>query len=202
MEVQQTEMQTTENMPKKKKKRFLKPLIVISTSALIVSGGYLGYTKYQEHKEKQLQKYATNLKGTAEIMISTSTIAEDMLNQYHDVWSDAIFEDVAYVNGERIWGDFNEAISAQHEAFVEDGSIKAIENGEEAVKMLMKKINNPPEQYKEEYEVVVDMYKVFDEYVGLAKSPEGSLQSFSEQARELSSELISLYKELEVKMPE
>jgi hypothetical protein len=203
MEVQKTEKITE---PKKSKR---KTIISIITVLLLSFSVYIGYAKYEEKQREQqrreqqekLKEYEQLFKSTAEAMIATSITAEEMLNKYHDVWSDAIFNDYAEVDGEIIYGDFNEAVSAQRQSFEEKGTIELLEKSQKIIATSMKKLNNPPDEYKEEYDVLMDMYKVFNEYIDLAKTPEGSLQSFSEQTRELSNDLTSLYKELEVQMP-
>jgi hypothetical protein len=172
---------------------------------LLFLSGCSIHTVHMEKQKKESKmdkkKYEQLLKTTAETMITASSTAEDMLNKYHDVWYDSIFNGYAEVDGEKIYGDFNKAVSAQQQLFEQDGTMELLEKSQDTITKAMKKLKNPPNEYKEGYNVLVHMYKVFNEYIDLAKSPEGSLQSFTEHANKLSDDLTSLYREFEIKIP-
>jgi hypothetical protein len=174
--------------PKKSKK---KQIVIFFLSLLLVGAlGWGGYYLYQQKKEKEAEKYGEDLNFLVMNMLSTGADAEEMINTYIDVWHDAIFNDSAEVGGERYY-DFDSAVAAQKSEFEQDGKIEELQKSLDKTEKELKKLKNPPEEYKEAYELAVDMYKVHREFVGYAISPTGSLQSYSDDARDLSQEYMT-----------
>ncbi|KGX89227.1 hypothetical protein N784_02360 [Pontibacillus litoralis JSM 072002] len=65
----------------------------------------------------------------------------------------------------------------------------------------MKVLNAPPEKYQESYDTAFELYSLYETYTSLALEPSGSLMSYNDEARKLTSELETKIKEFEVKLP-
>ncbi|MGG3684855.1 hypothetical protein [Aeribacillus composti] len=189
-----------EQPQKSRKKRIT--ILLILYFVLACALGWGGYNLYQQKKEKEAEEFGENLNFLVMNMLNTGADAEEMVNTYIDVWHDAIFNDTfgVEVGGERYY-DFDSAVTAQKSEFEQDGKIEELQKSLDKTERDLKKLKNPPDEYKEAYELAVDMYKSHKEFVEYAISPSGSLQSYSDDARKLSQEFISLYDEYNIKVP-
>jgi hypothetical protein len=66
----------------------------------------------------------------------------------------------------------------------------SINNGEKTTEKLVNKLKNPPSKYKESYDILIDAYTIYKGYISQAKSPEGSLQDYSDNTSELLQNLL------------
>ena len=63
-------------------------------------------------------------------------------------------------------------------------------------------LKSPPGDMREYYELAFDLYTEFSNLCNLAISPSGSLQSYTDDFREVDGEVADLYERMEVIMPE
>lgn len=206
--------ETTAPKPKNRKGKWV---LLILTAVLLI-GGSIGYTQYQEKqeqaeakrkavekekkaaKERKLKKYGEDLDVAASSMIIWAATAEEMNDQYYSVWHDAIYEDKVVIDGETAY-DFNDALQLQYDLFESEGKLGELQGGIMFTKNFMTDLKNPPEKYEDAYEALVEMYKPFQKYTALAESPDGSLQSFSETTNQLVSEINAAKEEFDIKLP-
>lgn len=184
--------------PKKKKNIFIAigvvAVVAIALIAIVVIGG----------NASKKEDYKNNLALAQYSMTSYAAIAEKQCNLISSVWNDAIFENTnnadtkKYVAGA---ADFNEALAN----LFADESFKSnttnLEEGLGIVKSEMDKLKNPPDEYKEIYNYMLDVYTDFAEFVGLATDPTGSYNSYTEKFHELDSSLAKSLNKLEAMMP-
>jgi hypothetical protein len=180
-----------------KKKLFLILSILFFVLASVAAGA--GYF-YQQKKKEEVEKYGEDLNFLVMDMLNTGADAEDMINTYLNVWHDAIFNDKVEVGGQYYY-DFNSALAAQKIEFEKSGKIEELQKSLDKTEKNIRKLNNPPKEYKETYELAVDMYKSHKEFVEYAITPTGSYQSYSDDAQKASQEFVNLYNEYNIKVP-
>lgn len=71
--------------------------------------------------------------------------------------------------------------------------ISSIEDNQKTVSSLMKELKNPPEEYKDAYEAITELYDAYISLTNLATDPSGSLQTFSTNFNNTDSETLNCY---------
>ena len=168
-------------------------------------------------------EYRTDLQSVADDLLANAAEAEDVLNQYAHIWKFSIesgtaigVKDMANEIGldeevirehfqlnsiGNVPGDFSINVNSLKGYFQSIGILDEIEQTSEDIKKKINELNNPPKGYEEVYDEVLDMYILVEEYTELALNPTGSLQSFNDTRGQLSNEILSKYKRIEVIMP-
>ncbi|REJ23689.1 MAG: hypothetical protein C6W54_10965 [Bacillaceae bacterium] len=141
-----------EQPQKSRKKRIT--ILLILYFVLACALGWGGYNLYQQKKEKEAEEFGENLNFLVMNMLNTGADAEEMVNTYIDVWHDAIFNDTfgVEVGGERYY-DFDSAVTAQKSEFEQDGKIEELQKSLDKTERDLKKLKNPPDEYKEAYDL-------------------------------------------------
>ena len=160
--------------------------IITSIIILLIIASSLFYWKYYNDKN-----YSKELKEAASTMNFQSFVADQMAFGYVSHWRAAI----------KFNSDFNEWIEDKRQEFLKDGSIETLSMTKDYVSKKLKKLNNPPNKFKDAYETAVEMFGYYDEFTSLAIQPSGSLQSYSQKTTNLYSEISKIYKQFEVRMP-
>lgn len=195
----------------KQNKTFFLLLLTISLLALAGCGG------------KKTEEYKKDLESVASSMLENAAKAETMLNQYAAVWSHSIeskgaisIEDMAVVTGLEtrdieeyftlnsigyIPDDFSTNIHSLNRYYEGSGQLEEVEGKSKEIKNKVSELNDPPKDFEKVYEEVLDMYNLSEEYIDMAINPSGSLQSFNEDRKRLSNDILSKYKRIEVIMP-
>lgn len=189
-----------------KKRKSKRVAGVVTLISLLVVGAVCTtlFMKIQRKKE-----YIDALYDLQFNVVFGGSEAEDLGNLTRDVWYDAIFEEYntdtwEYVRGETgsYVIDFNDAIRN----LSSDPDIKSqkaiISASLEAAGDAMDVLKNPPGHMREYYELAFDLYTEFSNLCNLAINPSGSLQSYTDDFREVDGEVADLYERLEVIMPE
>lgn len=160
---------------------------------------------YQQTKagEKTQTDYVTTMDYLVSKMIDSGSKAETMRNEYKDVWYKAIHEDYGFRlhDGYVSSGDFNKALTLQIDYFEKNGDMNQIQADRIMVDEYMKKLANPPQEFKDAYEAVVSLYTAYHEFEELAEHPSGSYQSFSTKTDGLSAEMVRKLNEYKVRNP-
>lgn len=176
----------------------IKKLILIAVAVIIVAGGAVfGAVNYQKQKAAEL--YSENLIKTTGAMLEGASVAEDCGNLIKSVWSNSIFENYddttdKYTRPKGFWvDDFNDALANLFSDYGFNKKISTIKDNQDKVDELMKKLKNPPEEYKDTYNTISDMYKAYTSFVNCVTSPSGSLQTFSSNFSDNDSELVNYY---------
>jgi len=190
----------------KPKKKLVNPIIVVSVIiALVIS--FIGYKLYSniekrnadiEKRNAEIAKEEQKLQADREFsalvlaisgkMIELAIDSETVVDEINRAWREAIFSK----DGKR---DFNDAIMEVKRIRAYDiSSIKSLKNeiAEEIKKMT------PPVGKEKDYQRLKELYLLFNKYADMAVTPSGSLQAYSQQNSELTVEIKSAVKELEM----
>lgn len=185
-------------------------LVKIVAGALVataLTGGVTYYVYEHNQQEQQVQaesaakaKYRKDLLEVADMMNQVYRDAEDITNEYSGVWHDAIFNDSgASVDGSNI-KDFNLAVSMKRQEL--DGRVGFMKDQFELVNQKMAKLNQPPKEYEEAYNVLLQLQSITSKYVNMADNPTGSLETFNRDINQYSSDFLSTYNTFKTVLPQ
>ena len=73
-----------------------------------------------------------------------------------------------------------------------------IEDNQDTVNALMKKLKNPPDEYKDAYDAVSDLYDAYISFTNCATDPSGSLQTYSSTFNDADTNTLNAYKTMEL----
>lgn len=168
-------------------------------------------------------QYNTDLNEATDDMFKNTVEVEEILDRYTTVWEKSIknknffsLADVSEMTGIEeadvekyfelshngmVLSDFSSTVSSLVFYYQETGKLDEIKKQSVSIKEQITELKNPPKEYKEAYDEVLDMYNYSEELIEMALSPDGSLQSFSEQKKQLLSDISSKYKRIEVIAP-
>ncbi|MCD6359712.1 MAG: hypothetical protein J7M38_02535 [Armatimonadetes bacterium] len=150
---------------------------------------FVGYKIYLHLESINAEREFSNFVGTISgKMIKLAIASEDVVDEINRSWRDAIFSDY----NKR---DFNIAIMEVRLKRAND--ISSIEKLSEEIAESIKNMN-PPAGKENEYKRLKELYLLFNKFADMAVSPSGSLQTYSRQNSELSVEIKSAVKELEM----
>lgn len=195
-EPQQVEVTNVRLTVDKKKKKIIAAIIIL---IVLLTGGSIGIKFFIANNEKKI--YAENYKDIVSLMLSGASDAEHAGNLIHDVWYNSIYEKdssktdkyTKNSNGE-FYDDFNTALLMLmlNDSFSND--ISDIKDNQEQVQILMKDMKNPPEEYKEAYEVLKEFYDAYTKLVNLAVDPTGNLSSYTSSFNDADTAALNAYK--------
>lgn len=176
----------------------VKVIVGILVALLLVGGATIfGVNQYQ--KKKAAEEYADNLELATYSMLSDASEAETCGNLIKQVWYNAIYEkrDDTTDKYTRPKGyfvsDFNDALGNLFLDTSFQSKISSIEENQKTVASLMKELKNPPEEYKDAYEAISELYDAYISLTNLATDPSGSLQTFSTNFNDADTETLNCY---------
>ena len=155
--------------------------------------------KEAEEAAKRIEEYSANLELVTYSMLSGAGDAETCGNLIKKVWYNAIYEerDDATDKYTRPSGyfvsDFNDALQNLYSDSSFSLQISSIEDNQDTVNSLMKKLKNPPDEYEDAYEAVAELYDAYLTLTNLATDPSGSLQTFSSNFNDADSEALKCF---------
>lgn len=97
--------------------------------------------------------------------------------------------------------DLGKIIEYVNVFYSKNGEIDAIKNKLDKLDKKLKKLNNPPEEYREAYYIAIEMYYDLNVFCNNAISPEGSLNSYKQQINDGNERLGNYYDKLRLIMP-
>ena len=172
---------------------------------------------------KNKAEYGEDLRNVADKILENSTKAEDILNQYANIWRYSIeskgsikFPEMAEKIGlsetdvrnhfpEDITGnilpDFSINVSALNSYFKEAGKLEEIEKTSKEIKTQVSDLKEPPSEHEKAYDELLDLYTYEEEYIEMALNPTGSLQSFNENRDRLVKDILKKYRKIETLIP-
>ena len=195
-----------------------KKIIVIATIAVIVAA-IITAIGVQIHKknvaakaaaeaQKQSEEYGTNLNMAAYSMLSGASDAETCGNLIKQVWYNAICEKSdsktdKYTKPKGYYvSDFNDTLQNLFSDSSFSSQIADINDNKDTVNSLMKKLKNPPEEYKDAYESLSKLYDAYISLTNLATDPTGSLQTYSQNFNDADNETLNCYNALKMYLEE
>ena len=176
----------------------VKIIIGIVAALLLVGGGtFFGVNQYQ--KKRAVEQYANNLESASYPMLSGAGEAETCGNLIKQVWYNAIYKEEddstdKYTKEDGYFvSDFNDALGNLFLDTSFERKISSIKENQKKVNSLMKELKNPPEEYKDAYEAISELYDAYISLTNLATDPSGSLQTFSTNFNEADTETLNCY---------
>ena len=165
------------------------------------------YAKQQEEKrqEEYVKAYNGNMKKALSLMLSGTAKAEKAGNLIVGVWHDAIYEEnynaetAKYLTGT---SDFNEALNNLFSDEDFQKQIDDIKENQNSVDNVMKKLNNPPDEYRDAYDSLCEYYETYVEFTNLVINPTGSYNSYKSDFNNADSETIIIYKKTQILLGE
>ena len=196
---QQVEV-TGVKIAKKSKQIIAITAVVLAIIALIVVAVVQGQKKKEaEEAAKRIEEYSANLELVTYSMLSGAGDAETCGNLIKKVWYNAIYEKrdnstdkYTRPNGYFV-SDFNDALGNLFLDTSFQSKISSIEENQKTVASLMKELKNPPEEYKDAYEAISELYDAYISLTNLATDPSGSLQTFSTNFNDADTETLNCY---------
>lgn len=170
------------------------------------------------------EEYRTEIQNVADKIMENSENAEKIVDQYITIWDFSIenrmssisVSDMAAKTGldeetikrhfkinaaGNIPGDFSLNVMALHSYFEESGEIAKLKETAEGIKEKINELNNPPEEFEKVYDELLDLFTHAEELLEMAIDPSGSYNDFTAKRNQLSSDITSQYKRVEVTMP-
>ena len=196
---QQVEV-TGVKITKKSKKIIAIAAIAVIVAAIIAAIGV--------EAQKQSEEYGTNLNMAAYSMLSGASDAETCGNLIKQVWYNAIYEKSdsktdKYTKPKGYYvSDFNDALQNLFSDNSFSSQIADINDNKDTVNSLMKKLKNPPEEYKDAYESLSKLYDAYISLTNLATDPTGSLQTYSQNFNDADNETLNCYNALKMYLEE
>lgn len=189
-----------------------KKIIIIVVAILAVIAAIIGIvaaTKASSAKkeaeeariaaEEAKEAYLSNLSLARTTMLLGAADAESAGGLIRDVWYNAIYEKYdastnkyTRPNGYYV-SDFNTALRNLFSDSSFTSKIDSIKSNQDLVSSLMKKLVNPPEEYKEAYNAIKDLYDVYTDLCNCAVNPTGNLTSYTSTFNEADSSFMKYY---------
>ena len=209
---QQVEV-TYVKITKKSKKIIVIATIAVLAAAIITAIGVQTHKKNVAAKavaeaQKQSEEYGTNLNMAAYSMLSGASDAETCGNLIKQVWYNAIYKESdsttnKYTKPDGYFvSDFNDALQNLFSDSSFSGQIADINSNKDTVNSLMKKLKNPPEEYKDAYESLSKLYDAYISLTNLVTDPTGSLQTYSQNFNDADNETLNCYNALKMYLEE
>ena len=183
----------------------VKVIVGILVALLLVGGATIfGVNQYQKKKAaeeyaQRVEEYADNLELATYSMLSGASDSETCGNLIKQVWYNAIYEEkddetdkYTRPNGYFV-SDFNDALGNLFIDTSFQSKISSIEENQKTVASMMKELKNPPEEYKDAYESISELYDAYISLTNLATDPSGSLQTFSTNFNDADTETLNCY---------
>ena len=188
----------------------IKVIIGIVVALLVVGGATVfGVTQYQKKKAaeeyaQRVEEYSDNLKLATVTMLTGASDAESSANLIKQVWYNAIYEkkddktDKYTCPKGYFVSDFNDALGNLYADLSFSSKISSIEDNQDTVNALMKKLKNPPDEYKDAYDAVSDLYDAYISLTNCATDPSGNLQTYSSTFNDADTNTLNAYKAMEL----
>lgn len=194
-------------------KNYKNILIIGLVSLVVIIAAVFGIRYLQERKaqktyEESFNLYVDNLSLLQVAMITGGARAEELSGLVARVWSNSIHEkrDEATDKYTRPNGyfldDFNVALNNLFNDSTTKSTISNIENNQEVVGSLMKKLQNPPSGLEKCYDTITELYTAYKGLTDLAINPSGSYNSFTETRRKKISDFMDAWDRLDAQIPE
>ena len=185
-----------------------KIIAIIVVLILIVGGGigaFLGVKAYKEKKAAdEAAAYAANYSikyaTAANSMLSGAADAESAGHLIHDVWSNTIFDKSdsttdKYTKDDNgsFNKDFNDSLAKLFKDSTFSSKLDGIKSNMDIVAGYMKDLQNPPEDQKNAYDAISDLYNSYLTLTGMAVNPTGSLTSFTDAFNKADTDFLNKY---------
>ena len=190
------------NVSIKMSKGSRKKLIVGVAVAIVVILAIVGIKTVVDANAQQrmASEYKSVFSEAASSMLSGAVAAETASGMIHDVWYNTIYEksdsktdEYTKRSGSRFNDDFNTSLSN----YMSSNSYKTLKativDNQRDVQERMKELQNPPDEYKDAYEAIKELYDAYTEIVNCAVNPSGNLSSYTQSFNKADSTFSNKY---------
>ena len=152
--------------------------------------------------QKQSEEYGSNLSLAAYSMLSGASDAEKCGNLIKQVWYNAIYKksDSETDKYTKEKGYYVSSFDVALQNLLSDNDFSSqladIDDNKDTVNSLMKKLKNPPEDYKDAYDSLSKLYNAYISLTNLATDPTGSFQTYSQNFNAADSETLNCFNAL------
>lgn len=181
-------------------------VIVVMISAAV--GVQVHKKNVAAEAQKRNEEYGNTLILAAYSMLSGASDAETCGNLIKQVWYNAIYKESdsktdKYTRPKGYYvSDFNDALENLFSDSSFSSQLADIDDNKDTVNSLMKKLKNPPEDYKDAYNALSKLYDAYISLTNLATDPTGSLQTYSQNFNAADSEALNCYNALKMYLEE
>ncbi len=161
------------------------------------------FKKAAKEYAESVKTYSDNLELATVTMLKGAGDAEDCGNLIKNVWYNAIYKEKddetdKYTRPDGYFvSDFNDALGNLFVDSSFSSKIDSIDKNQDTVNSLMKKLKNPPEEYKDAYDALSDFYDAYLALTGCATDPSGSLQTYSSTFNDADTDTLNAYKAMQ-----
>lgn len=162
--------------------------------------------RIEQQEQARKEKYIEDIRALMTTLLTDGIEAEDYLGLVDRVWYNTIYkksdeETDEYTKKDGVWNeDFNDSLSKVYA--IKFFEISSLDSSVETTGEELKKLNNPPEEYKDIHENLLSLYVSYESYINFAKDPSGSLMTFRESANSKADKFLEDYNKLKAIMPE
>lgn len=181
------------NIKDNSKRKIVIGVAVITVLALIAYGIITSINL------KRSKDYSENISSTVVLMLANASKCESMCSTISTTWRNAIFDDYDKYN--KGYLDFNQALQNLFADSNIKNEIETIKNNDVTIAESVKSLQNPPSQFKELYNDMLELYGDYQGLVSQATNPSGSLQSYNSDVNNKISEFMKNYNKIKAKLP-
>jgi len=195
--------------PFRKAQNYIKKIIIIIISLIIIGGVSVGIYIYRNEKIKRKEielknNYLKNLSTIIEKMNSGVILSQEITSITHDVWYNTIYEKRSWRTDDYTKSSygFNRDFNISLGNLSRDQNIIAkksnISNIQLEVDGLMKLLLNPPQDLYNSYIDLDKLYRAFSSYTEIALNPSGSLSTFTSKVNDYDAEYVQCYNKMKI----
>lgn len=191
-----------------------KKIITIIAILIIILGvagiaGYFEYSRVMQNEaklkhEEELTKYKNNLSSAVDEMSLGALWATSASSLIHDVWYNSIHQKRSNKTDKyttyygSFYDDFNTALQKLMSSSEFTSKISLVKTSQQSTEVWMKSLKNPPEEFKNAYSVLLDLYGAYTELNNLAISPTGTLVSYTTNCNNASAVFLKYQKMIQI----
>lgn len=161
--------------------------------------------RIQQEELSSKEAYIQNVNSLMSSMVSNASEAEELLNLTLKVWYNSIYqkndeETDKYTMKDGVWNDdFNDSLSSLYiDKLVDSSSLKKeLDSNSEK----MKELSNPPDDYSNIHDNLLNLYVSYESVINLAIDPSGNYTSFSESKRAKIDQFLSDFNKVKALIP-
>ena len=160
--------------------------------------------KAEEEAKKVAKQYYDNMTIAHYKMLLGAILAEEACGLIHSVWVNAIYKDkdektdpYTRPNG-RFVDDFNDALQNLFGDETFSSSLSSIRDNMNEVAELMRQLKTPPEEYKEAYNVLNNLYQSYLDLCNSAVNPSGNITTYTSTYNAADNEFLKYYNALKL----
>lgn len=182
-----------------------KIIIAIASICIIALIAIVGInTAKKNAAANAVEQYRENINSATSTMLLGAISAEEAGSLIHDVWYNAIYKisdtktDKYTKKAYSFVSDFNDALSNLFADSDFQATVELIKTNQDTVKNIMKNLSSPPDEMRDAYEAVKDLYDAYLELTNLAVNPTGNLQSYTSDYNEADSNFVKYYDAMDI----